>query len=199
MLFNATHPRSRRNCAAAHELGHLISKRDESEALLDESSDHARDGRYADTFARAFLTPARSVMRKFQQITVGSSHLSRRHVIVMAYAFAISHEAMVRRLEELKLVREGTWDWFNGHGGITEAQTRQVLGEAAFEEIYATSGQEPISLRLNVLAAEAWKRELLSEGQLARLLGLDRVELRKILDALDADPVEADEALDLHG
>jgi len=199
MLFNACHPRSRRNQTAAHELGHLVSARDVSKALLDGSPDQARDERYADTFARAFLTPARPVMQMFQQLTLGSSHLSRRHVIVMAHAFAVSREAMVRRLEELKLAGPGTWDWFSAHGGITDAQAREVLGDATFEETYGTTVQVPMSLRLNVLAAEAWKQELLSEGQLARLLRLDRVELREILDALGTDPAEVDEALELHG
>jgi len=199
MLFNASHPRSRRNHTAAHLLGHLLATRDQAEAMVDGSSDHARDERYADTFARAFLTPARPVIQKFQQITMGSSYLSRRHVIVMAHAFASSHEVMVRRLQELKLARQGAWDWFSAHGGITEAQTSQVLGDASFEETYGTRLQAPPSHRLNLLATEAWKRELLSEGQLARLLRLDRIELREILDAFDTDPVEVDEALELHG
>ena len=48
-----------------------------------------------------------------------------------------------------------------------------------------------VSRRLGLLAAEARRRELLSEGQLARLLRLDRVDLRKILDAAsDLDGVE---------
>ena len=51
--------------------------------------------------------------------------------------------------------------------------------------------ERPVSLRLGLLAAEAHRRELLSEGQLARLLRLDRVDLRKILDAAsDLDGVE---------
>ena len=41
--------------------------------------------------------------------------------------------------------------------------------------------------RLAMLAAEAYRRELLSEGQLARSSCLDRVELRRILDAADID------------
>ena len=43
--------------------------------------------------------------------------------------------------------------------------------------------ERPVSLRLGLLAAEAHRRELLSEGQLARLLRFGRVDLRKILDA----------------
>ena len=36
------------------------------------------------------------------------------------------------------------------------------------------------------------RRELLSEGQLARLLRLDRIELRKVLDAADNDGNDTD-------
>ena len=49
----------------------------------------------------------------------------------------------------------------------------------------ADGTQRPESCRLALLAADAYRRELLSEGQLARLLRLDRVELRKMLDAPD--------------
>ena len=52
--------------------------------------------------------------------------------------------------------------------------------------------KRPTTLRLSLLAAEAWRRELLSEGQLARLLHLDRVELREILDGVEVEGVDAD-------
>ena len=198
MLFHAGHPRSRRNHTAAHELGHLVSTRGEAEVLLDNAPEQARDERYAGSFARGFLTPARPVMQMFQKVTAGSAHLSRRHIIVMAHAFGVSREAMVRRLEELKLAKAGTWDWFMAHNGITDAQARQVLGDAAFEATYGTKADLPILQHLNLLAAEAWKQDLLSEGQLARLLHLDRVELRKILDSLDLGSAETDEMLALH-
>jgi len=32
---------------------------------------------------------------------------------------------MVRRLEELGLTRDGTWDWFATYGGITDEQAHQ--------------------------------------------------------------------------
>jgi Zn-dependent peptidase ImmA (M78 family)/transcriptional regulator with XRE-family HTH domain len=198
MLFNADHPRSRRNLTAAHELGHLVSTRDESEVLLDDTPEQARDERYANAFGRGFLMPARSVMQMFEQVTAGSLHLSRRHVIVMAHSCGVSREAMVRRLEELKLAKRGTWDWFDAHGSITDVQARQVLGDSSFEATYGTKVALPLFSHLNSLATEAWKQDLLSEGQLARLLQLDRVELRKVLDALGAEGSEVDEALAIH-
>ncbi len=143
--------------------------------------------------------PARAVMQQFQELTAGASHLTRRHVILLCHIFGVSREAMVRRLEELKLTKSGTWDWFEAHGGITDEQERQVLGEAADIDTGQTDANGPASIRLNQMAADAWQKDLLSEGQLARLLQIDRVTLRELLDALAEDPAEADEALELRG
>ena len=48
----------------------------------------------------------------------------------------------------------------------------------------------PVSLRLGMLAREAWKKDLLSEGQLAGLLQLDRVEIRELIDAFEDEEVD---------
>ena len=96
----------------------------------------AREERYANAFANAFLMPARAVMQQFDKITAGASHLTRRHVILLAHVFGVSREAMVRRLETLALARTGTWDWFESHGGISDVQEREVLGDTAMPETY---------------------------------------------------------------
>ena len=197
MLFNAVHRRDRQTQTAAHELGHLVTSRAEPEVMLDDGPDQSREERYATAFARGFLTPARAVMQQFQAVIAGSTHLTRRHVIVLAHVFGVSREAMVRRLEELKLTKPGTWDWFVAHGGIKDEQARQVLGDMLGTDTRPLELRHSTSLRLNLLAGEAWRRELLSEGQLARLLRLDRVELREMLDGLDDEDIEADEALAL--
>ena len=99
---------------------------------------------------------------------------------------------MVRRLEELGLTKPGTWDWFQANGGITDEQARQVLGDLAAVDMGKMEAERPTTLRLNSLAAEVWRQDLLSEGQLARLLRLSRVELREILDDGEIEGVEAD-------
>lgn len=197
MLLNANHPRDRRAQSAAHECGHLVSTRREPEILHKDEPETSREERYANAFGRAFLTPARAVMQKFQEVTAGSDRLTRRHVIVLAYFFGVSREAMVRRLEELGLVKPGTWDWFQANGGITDEQERQVLGDLSAPDAHKTEADRPTTLRLNLLAAEAYRQELLSEGQLARLLHVDRVELREMLDGLEMVGSEADGVFNL--
>jgi Zn-dependent peptidase ImmA (M78 family) len=187
ILLNASHPRDRRTQTAAHETGHMISNRRAPEILHDNEPENSREERYANAFGRAFLTPARAVMQKFQDVTAGSDRLTRRHIIVLAHFFGVSREAIVRRLEELALTKPGTWDWFEANGKITDEQARQVLGDLS-----TADADRPTTLRLNLLAAEAYRRELMSEGQLARLLHLDRIELREILDNHEMEGGEAD-------
>ena len=187
VLLNAKHPRERRVQSAAHELGHFVSSRQSPDVLYRDGRGSSREERYANAFGRAFLTPARTVMLRFRDMTQGSSHLTRRHVILLAHTFGVSREAMVRRLEELKLTKPGTWDWFQANGGITNEQAGQVLGDLAAVDTDHIEAKLPTTLRLSLLAAEAWRQELLSEGQLARLLQLGRLELREILDGVEVE------------
>ncbi len=190
ILLNAAHPQERRAQTGAHELGHLVSTRRAPDALYDGSPEASREERYANAFARAFLTPARAVMAMFRDVTAGSSQLTRRHVIVLAHAFGVAREAMVRRLEELGLTKVGTWDWFEHNGGITNDQARQVFGEAWGVDARKADAAKPVSLRLGMLAREIWKKNLLSEGQLASLLQLDRVDIRELIDAFEDEEVD---------
>ncbi len=191
MLLNANHPVERLTHTALHELAHFVSARQKPEVLADDAPGASREERYADTFARSFAMPGRPVCQRFAEITAGQTHLTRRHVILLAYTFGVSREAMVRRLEELKLARSGTWDWFQSNGGINGEHVLQVLGEAAERSAPSIEGRALVPHRLGLLAREAWKRSIYSEGQLARLLRLDRHEMRQVLDGAEAEESEA--------
>lgn len=182
MLLNGNHPREHRNQSIAHQLGHFISTRRIPDVLYKNDRNNNRIRRYANAFGRAFLTPASTVIQKYNEITIGSGKFTRRHVILLAHVFNVSRQAIVRRLEELKLIPLHTWDWFEENGGIANDQARQVLGDQIILDIEKLESSRPTTLRLSLLAAEAWRQELLSEGQLARLLGLNRITLREILD-----------------
>lgn len=193
ILLNANHPRDRRANTAGHETGHFISTRRAADILDDATFDGAREERYANAFGRALLMPARAVKQKFRDITAGASELTRRHIIVLANYFGVSREALVRRLEELGLVKRDSWDYFQLNGGITMDQVRQVLGHSSRDD-QKDDADRPVSLRMSIMADEVWRRGLLSEGQLAKLLRLDRVDLRTLLDGLGNEGSEANGA-----
>ncbi|MDO8775939.1 MAG: transcriptional regulator, partial [Burkholderiaceae bacterium] len=111
----------------------------------------------------------------------------RRHIILLANFFGVSRQAMVLRLEELGLTKKGTWDWFADNGGITDEQVRQVLGSAAHGPVPVDGAQ---SSRLFLLAIEAWKKDLISEGQMSEMLKLNRESVRELLDEADEDETD---------
>ena len=191
ILLNANHSKERRAQSAAHGCGHLVSAGSKPEVLRQDKVNGSREERYADAFGMAFLMPPRAVMHKLQEVAAGSDRLTRRHVVMLAYFFRVSREAMARRLEELKLTNKGSWTWFEANGGITEQHVRRVLGDLSGAEGQVADAVRPTTLRLNMLAVEAYRRELLTEGQLAELLDLGRIELREILDEPEIEGQEA--------
>ncbi|GFO63158.1 XRE family transcriptional regulator [Geomonas paludis] len=197
MLLNANHPAERLKNTGAHELAHFVSTRREPEVLVVVENTSSREEKYANHFARCFLTPGRAVRQRFAEITAGQSHLTRRHIILLAHSFGVSREAMCRRLEELKLAKSGTWDWFVANGGITNEQVKQVLGVDPEKSHDFSAAQGPVPPRLGLLAREAWRKGLYSEGQLARLLGVTRCETRLILDGAEQEENEANELFKL--
>lgn len=198
ILLNANHPLQRRIQSAAHELGHFIGTRQAPEVLEENEQFHSREERYAHAFGRAFLTPRRSFEKAFRQLTAGSDMLTRRHVVLLAHQHNISREACVRRLEELSLVKKGIWAWFETNGGITNAQARDILGEAASKpDPVKDDANRLVSHRMGLMAYAAWKRELMSEGQLAELLNIRRLELRALLDQIELEESEANDLFKL--
>lgn len=193
ILLNASHPVERLTQSGAHELAHFISTRRQPEVLTGDERFVSREERYANIFQRCFLTPGREVRQRFAEVTAGQSHLTRRHVILLGHAWGISREAMVRRLEELGLARSGTWDWFVSNGGISDKDEAMVLGEMPARAAYTSLSRGLVPPRLALLAREAWKRELYSEGQLARMLQLDLHGIRDVLDGAEREESEADE------
>jgi hypothetical protein len=47
-------------------------------------------------------------------------------------------------------------------------------------------------MRMSLMASEAWRQSLLSEGQLARLLQIDRVDTRALIDEFEEEGADAD-------
>ncbi len=200
ILLNANHPIERRTQSAAHELGHFVGTRQVPEVLELNEKFKSRDEKYADAFGYAFLTPSKSFEESFRQLTAGAERLTRRHIILLAHQFNISREACGRRLEDLNLVKKGTWAWFEANGKITNAQAREVLGaDAERNDTAKDDANRNVSHRMSLMAHAAWKRDIMSEGQLAELLKIRRVELRELIDQIELEESVTDDLLKLPG
>jgi Zn-dependent peptidase ImmA (M78 family)/DNA-binding XRE family transcriptional regulator len=180
ILLNKNHPRERRAMTAAHELGHLIATRTQADVVDFHTSPQSREERFAAAFSYSFLMPAAFVRRRFAELRQETGAFSPRHLILLAHQLYVSEEALCRRLEDLNLLPSGTWDSLRDRGFSGEL-VRRVLGDRPAPE---ESGFPP---RLWYLAGEAYRRGLLSEGQIARMLKTDRVELRAMFDTLGAE------------
>ena len=198
ILLNANHPLPRRIQSAAHELGHFFGTRQTPEMLEEDERFLSRDERYANAFGRALLTPAESFEKSFRQLKEITGKTTRRLIILLSQQYSISRQACGLRLEELGLSKKGTWDWFEKNGGITEDHVREVLGEMTHRtDPTKAAADRSISHRMSLMAHAAWKRDLMSEGQLAELLRVGRVELRKIIDQIELEEIETDDLLKL--
>ena len=188
ILLNRNHPRERRALTAGHEWGHLVSTRRQPDVAYRDRPPQSREETFATSFGLALLMPAIAVRRRFQDIVQDAGRFSPRHLILMAHAFHVSPEAMCRRLEGLSLLPRGKWELLKERGFSGEV-VRQVLGDRP------RGNEFVIPPRLWMLAVEAFRHELLSEGQLVQMLKMDRVEVREMLDALEADENDAAEPL----
>lgn len=180
ILLNKNHPRERRAITAAHELGHLIATRTQPDVVELRAVPQTREEKFAAAFSYALLMPAAFVRRRFSDLQREAGAFSPRHLILLAHQLSVSEEALCRRLEELSLLPSGTWESLRDRGFSGEL-VRRVLGDSAAPEV------STVPPRQWFLAAEAYRRGLLSEGQIARMLRVDRIEVRAMFDALGAE------------
>lgn len=182
ILLNACHPFRHRVCSAAHEIGHFMGTRDSPETYEKGESFESREERYADYFSRSFLAPSESFEAFYNEISEGDEPISSRKVILLAHQFGVSREFSVRRLEQLGLVKRGTWDWFVDNATITTDLEKKVLGNAFIEiDDAIEDSQQPVPHRIGLMAWKAWDEDLLTESQLAELLNMNRFDFRKMI------------------
>ncbi len=196
IFLNASHPLPRRIQSAAHELGHFIGTRRNPEVLEENERFVSREERYANAFGRAFIAPAESFTESFRRFKEITGKITRRLIILLAQEYNISRQACVHRLEDLGLTKRGTWAWFQDNGGISEKHVKEVLGQSGYlPDPAKADALRPVSHRLSLMAHAAWKRDLMSEGQLSDLLRISRLELREIVDQIELEECELDDGL----
>lgn len=179
--INANHPRDRRNWSLAHECGHFLTNRYRAEiTFLTERRRQSASERFADTFAENFLMPASGLNRRFTELhrSNASGQITLAQLCTLADLYQVSVQALIIRLEKLRRLPTGSWDRLESEG-FKPRRAQKLLGiDPNPVEQYL------LPRRYLTLAVMAYEKELLSEGQLAQLLRVDRVSARFLVEEL---------------
>ena len=189
VLLNSLHPLYRRRLTAGHEIGHLLVRKLGLSILFAEDEPVDREERFFDLFGIALLTPASAVRKKADELQRMFGGFSVRQLLMMAVFFNVSIEAMTRRMVRLGILKQGTYEQLRANRVGLKHRERVV------DEMQTAEEAPPFTPRTLLLASIAYQRELLSEQQLASMLELDLVTVRKALEGGLGDVRE--EALEL--
>lgn len=189
VAINARHPLVRQRWSLAHEFGHFLTRVDLPEVTrVSRYQRVPEQERFAERFAGAFLMPGSGLDRRVAELESDAKQITVADLLLLADEYEVSFQALVLRLEDVRRLPSGTWDTLTNSGTNIRAASR-VLGIAP-----APADTSKLPSRFVYFALEAYEKELLTERELADLLGVDRLMTRRIIDQLTTKGLDVDEA-----
>ncbi len=181
IALNANHPSERRRWTLAHEYAHFLVSRDRAEVtLVSHRRQTPETERFADAFAANFLMPRSGLSRRFNELKQSrAGQVTAAALVQLAHAYQVSVQALTLRLEDLRLLRPGTWDRLSDQHFQPRAAAR-LLGLHNDNE----QTGESLPFYYRVLATQLYAGGEITEGQLARYLGTDIVGARRAYQRL---------------
>ncbi len=174
IAINADHPYERQRWSLAHEYAHFLTSRDRPEVtVLFQYNRVPANERMADAFAESFLIPRSRLTRRFHDMQRSQGRIAPADLLALAAYFEVSFQAIALSLEDARLLPSGTWDRLSAQGFRPE-EGRQMLDLGTVEP-----DRRLVPPRYERLAAQAYWAGDISEGELARLLHVDRVAARR--------------------
>lgn len=186
IAVNGNHPEERRRWSAAHEYGHFLTDRYRAEiTALQQYARLPASERLADAFARHFLMPESGLVRRANDLIRAHERkqMTVADIVTLSHRYAVSFQAMIFRLQDLKLIPASTWDWLQ-----TEAfRPREALAHLGLEPPEPRLTTLPHRYRL--LAIQAFEADKLTESELAQMLHVDILGAREEVTSFHADTV----------
>ncbi|MBV7336956.1 helix-turn-helix domain-containing protein [Chloroflexi bacterium TSY] len=177
IAINLKHVSSPGRCrwSLAHAYSHFLAHRNAPLASVNTNSNSRKPESeyFADSFAEYFLMPASSLTQCFNEIYQTKEKVTPADLVQIANDYGISFEALVRRLEGMKLVPKGIYDRLKKRGFQPE-KAKEKLGLTDFPE-----PREMLPERYVELAMQAYDEEKSTESQLANFLQVDRLDARE--------------------
>jgi Zn-dependent peptidase ImmA (M78 family)/DNA-binding XRE family transcriptional regulator len=179
MAINLSHHEERRRWSMAHGYLHFLAHR--RKPVVDFEGQFQRipeSERLAEAFPKYFLMPTSSLLSRFNDMHRTHGKFTPTNLFTLAHFYGVSIEALGYRLEDMKLIPSGTLDRLRDRG----LKVRKVQQELGLEEIDQRADILPIHYQH--LAIEALDQGLITEGRFADFLNVDRLEARRIAEAL---------------
>lgn len=179
MAINLGHYEERRRWSMSHGYLHFLAHR--RKPVVDFEGQYKRipeSERLAEAFPKYFLMPTSGLLSRFNDMYRTHGKFTPTNLFTLAHYYGVSIEALVYRLEDMKLLPSGTWDRLRDRG----LKVRKIQQELGLEEIDQRADILPIHYQH--LAIEALEQGLITEGCFADFLGVDRLESRRIAEAL---------------
>lgn len=171
---------------AAHEYAHWLLRDIQVEVFeFKPGTDNLLEVR-ANSFAAAFLLPEAGVR---DYLTANGllegdrmTHISPADVVRMMTFFGVSRQALLYRIQNLRLV-----------GTKFPEELWAFPVQATADALGITFGlRQYMSLTLPALAMHAWRKGLISTGRAAELCDLDIVAFQKVVRDIGEEPEEGD-------
>jgi Zn-dependent peptidase ImmA (M78 family)/DNA-binding XRE family transcriptional regulator len=195
MAINAHHPEEHRRWSMAHGYLHFLAHRQKPEFHFDGQYQRFPESeQLAETFPKYFLMPTSGLLKRFNDMYRTHGKFTPTNLFTLAHYYGVSVEALVYRLEEMELLPSGTWEKLRDRG----LKVRKVQEELSLEQIPQRVDMMP--LHYQHLAIEALDQGLITEGRFSEFLHVDRLEARRIAEALreySSGMIEEDTDFDL--
>ncbi len=179
MAINLSHYEERRRWSMAHGYLHFLAHR--RKPIVDFEGQYKRipeSERLGEAFPKYFLMPTSGLLSRFNDMYRTHGKFTPTNLFTLAHYYGVSIAALIYRLEDLELLPSGTWDRLRDRG----LKVRNVQQGLGLEEINQRADILPIHYQY--LAIEALEQGLITEGCFADFLGVDRLEARRIAEAL---------------
>lgn len=172
VAINADHPVEKQRWSLVHETGHLLRDPEAGDVLEEGESLTRSEEIFPESFTTEFLLSAVAVQKRFAD-KCRAGQFTPIDLYALARHFEVSFQAMALRLEDLRLLKRGTYE------KISKSQIRP-RDLARHVPPQQSAPRRKLPERYVDLAVWAYDQELLSEGEFAEYLDTDIASAREI-------------------
>lgn len=178
IAINALHEGEKGRCrwSLAHAYAHFLAHRTKVTVSFQDQYQQRKpeSERFADSFATYFLMPTSGITQRFNALYQAQGQVTPADLIKFAHYYGVSFQALLLRLESMRLIPSGVWEKLMERG-FSVKEAREKLGLEPLPE-----PTDMLPRRYVKLAMVAYHRVELSEGELADILHTDRLEARRM-------------------